>query len=218
MMLPINAIKWAHETITALLEMGFEMALDKAESWNWYNAHVDELIDLDVAFYRGETKICIMPEDPSMKWVLKTGFDGMAEDYCRLEAENYLAAINAECEEFFATTYFVGKREGHRFYLQEFAFNDEDEIDSSIFDYVESHTPIGDDDDEEHECRIYDEIDYMEDDDRLDALFLEEHGDDAMARLHSFIYEEGINDLHTGNFGTTGDGRRVIIDFSGYHG
>lgn len=184
-------------------------------------------------FYRGETKGCIVDFDRP-EWVIKVPFDrstnprcrknddGTSINYCALEAEKYARACAEGIEECFAATYEVGEINGVKFYLQEFANVDEDSTTDSFYEYASKQVEkyfCRDKEDEDSEDRfrseIWDFIYEMDDGERVMAVF---NNHKNVRKICNFIYDEGINDLHSANWGFTNDGREVIIDYSGYKG
>jgi hypothetical protein len=108
--------------------------------------------------------------------------------------------------EFFPQTFFLGRFDGRDYYIQERAECDEDAISSECYNQIcSSYEEDG------NECSpewVWDEVDGLDDDERVNLLF---HN----SELIDFLYEHEINDLHEGNFGRI-NGNFVIIDFSGY--
>lgn len=184
-------------------------------------------------FYRGETKGCIVDFN-RQEWVIKVPFDrstnprlrrnedGTSINYCALEAEKYARACAEGIEECFAAIYEVGEINGVKFYLQEFANVDEDSTTDSFYEYASEQVEkyfSRDEEDEDNERHFVDEIwdfiDDMDDEERVSAVF---NGHKNIRKIRNFIDDEEINDLHSGNWGFTNDGREVIIDYSGYRG
>ena len=184
-------------------------------------------------FYRGETKGCIVDFN-RQEWVIKVPFDystnpmrcknedGTSINYCALEAEKYARACAEGIEECFAATYEVGEINDVKFYLQEFANVDEDSTTDSFYEYASEQVERYFNRDEEDEgneelfrSEIWDFINDMDDQERVMAVF---NNHKNIRKICDFIYDEEINDLHSGNWGFTNDGREVIIDYSGYKG
>lgn len=227
----IHDINWAMDIVSELFFLGFEEALtyhrveySYGSGWEkglstWKSAHIDDLIDLDVVLNSGETKVCLIGECPDNRWVIKIGIDrspiGSSTNYCESEAENFQLARKAGVDDCFAATYKIGCIGSFPIFLQEFAAADEGEIESECYNYVSSNREaygldeIEDEDIEEEAWgRVYD----MGDEERVSAMF----GDND--RLADFLYSNGINDLHSGNFGISSTGAAKIIDYSGYFG
>ena len=184
-------------------------------------------------FYRGETKGCIVDFN-RQEWVIKVPFDystnpmrcknedGTPINYCALEAEKYAKACAEGIEECFAAIYEVGEIDGVKFYLQEFANVDEDSTTDSFYEYaseqVENYFNRDEEDEDNEELfrsEIWDFISDMDDQERVIAVF---NNHKNIRKICDFIEEEDINDLHSGNWGFTNDGREVIIDYSGFKG
>lgn len=137
-------------------------------------------------------------------------FCGEEFDYCEREYTNYLAAVDRGLEEFFPYTDFLGELNGLKLYIQERAVCDCEYVNSIWHESLrESYEGAFEDEDEDFiNSRIWDAVDDLEDDERLQMIY---HVED----LEDFINEYCINDLHEANFGFV-DERLVIIDFSGY--
>ena len=201
---------------------------------DWENAEGDYFrSNYGLHFYRGETKGCIVDFN-RQEWVIKVPFDrstnprlnrnedGTSINYCALEAEKYAKACAEGIEECFAAIYEVGEIVGVKFYLQEFANVDEDSTTDSFYEYASEQVEKyfnRDEEDEGNERHFIDEIwDFiyeMDDEERILAVF---NGHKNIRKIRNFINDEEINDLHSGNWGFTNDGREVIIDYSGYRG
>lgn len=164
----------------------------------------------------GETKICLL-SDELPNWVIKVGYTypGASvedRDYCSIEADNYERAVEEDVDEFFAAIYEIyevclpeeyGCNRNTVFYIQERAEPDEEKTSSTCHDFMCS-------------CCSCKDCDYCcdgDDYDRLESLFGKTG---RLDELFAFINEYDINDLHSGNFGYTFDGRIKIIDYSGY--
>ena len=244
----IADIEWATNIMNELFARGFYTALRYEERTyscggnhyyhlgfdDWEYAEGDYFrSNYGLHFYRGETKSCIVDFDRP-EWVIKVPFDrstnprcrknedGTDINYCALEAEKYARACAEGIEECFAATYEVGEINGVKFYLQEFANVDEDSTTDSFYEYASEQVEKYFDRDEEDERNeehfideIWDFINDMDDGERVMAVF---NNHKNVRKICNFIYDEGINDLHSANWGFTNDGREVIIDYSGYKG
>ena len=156
----------------------------------------------------GATKACIGHHD-LMDWVIKVGYkEQVACDYAALEYANYCLAEEAGLAFYFPKMIYLGEFSGVPFYLQQMAECYEDQVTSDWYErlrdsYEESEEEYNDND-------LWNEIDNMDDDDRVYLTF---HDNE----LVEFLRKHHINDLHEGNFGYIGD-RMVIVDFSGWRG
>jgi hypothetical protein len=156
----------------------------------------------------GATKACIGHYD-LVGWVIKVGYkDKVACDYAALEYANYCLAEEAGLEFYFPKMVYLGEFSGVPFYLQQMAECYEDQVTSDWYErlrdsYEESEEEYNDND-------LWNEIDSMDDDDRVYLTFHD-------YELVEFLRKHHINDLHEGNFGYIGD-RMVIVDFSGWRG
>lgn len=244
----ITDIKWATNIMNELFAHNFYTALCYEEKTyphrenryyklgfdDWAHAECDYFrSNYGLHFYRGETKGCIVDFN-RQEWVIKVPFDrstnprlnrnedGTSINYCALEAEKYARACAEGIEECFAAIYEVGEINGVKFYLQEFANVDEDSTTDSFYEYASEQVEKYFNRDEEDEGserhfidEIWDFINDMDDEERILAVF---NGHKNIRKIRNFINDEEINDLHSGNWGFTNDGREVIIDYSGYRG
>lgn len=244
----ITDIEWATNIMNELFAHNFYTALCYEEKTyphgenRYYKLGFDDWARVEgdyfrsnygLHFYRGETKGCIVDFN-RQEWVIKIPFDrstnprlnrnedGTSINYCALEAEKYAKACAEGIEECFAAIYEVGEISGVKFYLQEFANVDEDSTTDSFYEYASEQVEkyfCRDKEDEDNESHFIDEIwDFiyeMDDEERLLAVF---NGHKNIRKICNFISDEEINDLHSGNWGFTNDGREVIIDYSGYKG
>ena len=244
----ITDIEWATNIMNELFAHNFYTALRYEEKTyphgenRYYKLGFDDWAyaegnyfrsNYGLHFYRGETKGCIVDFN-RQEWVIKVPFDrstnprlhrnedGTPINYCALEAEKYAKACAEGIEECFAAIYEVGEINGVKFYLQEFANVDEDSTTDSFYEYASEQVEKyfnRDEEDEGNERHFVDEIwDFiyeMDDEERILAVF---NGRKDIRKICNFIDDEEINDLHSGNWGFTNDGREVIIDYSGYRG
>ena len=156
----------------------------------------------------GATKACISHTDLT-DWVIKVGYkEQVACNYATLEYNNYRLAEEAGLAVYFPVMIYLGEFAGVPFYLQQMAECYEDQITSDWYErlrdsYEESEEEYNDND-------LWNEIDNMDDDDRVYLTFRDNE-------LVEFLRKHHINDLHEGNFGYIGD-RMVIVDFSGWRG
>lgn len=165
----------------------------------------------NVDCYTGATRMCFIT-DELPGWVIKVNFKGIKFDYCKREAENYADALSKGLEGYFASTYKVYEcADGRVVTVQEEVVVDEEAITDSWYEYMRSHLDPEDYDSEEQmNDDVWDAIYDMDDYDRVEAIF----GGDR--KLHDFLYEHHINDLHDGNWGTSDYSGLVILDFAGY--
>lgn len=208
------------EYIDILVNYGFRNWEDDNGYWKWLSENEEELTKhYGFHFYDGCTKVVVVCDN--FGWVIKVDIrlnDYAAPyTYCEQEALNWIAALEANLEDYFAATYFVDIINGVEFFMQEYAENDEDRYDSRCYNYYYSKPYNPGEDWEEQEDRIQTYGDYnecMDDEDRLVALYGSER---ETYRLINFCFSNAINDLHLGNFGNVlSDGRLVIFDYSGF--
>lgn len=174
-----------------------------------------------ISFFCGASKLVIVDEESD--WVIKLSFDcsvdvdeGMESDYCKRELYNYEKACEEGVEKFFAEICMVGEVDGIEVYLQEKLKVDdgvEKDVDQIFRDYVysldESYYDDIEDEDERNAI-LTDDVYEMDEEERIEAIF----GFDE--RLITFIENNDINDLHSGNFGYRG-ADLVIMDYSGWN-
>lgn len=203
----INEIEIAKKIINGLIEHDFFDAIvcEDCENFGyWCDEHKNYIEKAHLELHCGETKGCII-SDELPNWVIKVGFiTEDTEDYCAIEADNFIDVVKKGLEEFFAAIYeicdiplpesFSFKRYV-TFFMQEKAEPDEEKTSSTCSEYT------GTDDNSDY--------------DRLESLF-EGYKNDDFEKLIEFIDDWHINDLHSGNFGYTKDGKVKIIDYSGY--
>lgn len=203
----INETEFAKKLIDDLLAHDFMKAIvgpyNDDGLYFWCRDNEEYCKENGIHVYRGETKACVV-SDNLPNWVIKVGFVWTScneedEDYCSdmnycaVEAENFGRAIDEELDEFFAAIYELCDREDVTFYIQERADPNEEKTSSTCEEYT------GTDDNDDY--------------DRLESLF---GRSGKLEELFAFIMDWKINDLHSGNFGYTTDGRAKIIDYSGY--
>lgn len=125
---------------------------------------------------------------------------GNGGDYCELEVDNYLKAQEFGVEEFFAKTECIGTLYG------------------TITVYAsERCVPYND---LEHECFIstWNNPFIKFGVPKLIAMDLEkQYSAESLSRLKTFLEDNDIYDLHSGNWGYGKDGKLKIIDYSNYY-
>lgn len=220
----INEIEKAKQIVNDLIKEDFFDAIiceDNDGFFGWCCDHKD-FLEGRLKVYCGETKACIVSDELS-NWVVKVGFnykvDSYADkvtDFCAIEARNFEHAVVEGLEEFFAASYKLCEltppekynfKDNISFFIQEKAVPDEEKTSSTCDSYMRSGRDSEEEDDEDYYDDDYD------DDDRLESLF---YGSKKYDELTAFIHEFDINDLHSGNFGYTSDGKVKIIDYSGF--
>lgn len=208
-MLSIQDREIAITIVNALVEYGLTDNLAQygehcTEDWFWDN----KLRHEGFSASGGATKICIWHED-LCGWVIKVGYtQGVKHDYATIEYNNYCKAEEAGFTQYFPETIYLGEFGGRAFYIQAECDCDEEQVTS---DWYERLRDGYDEDGEEYDpdC-LWDEVYNLDDDEKAFLMFR----DGAFCR---FLWENGIGDLHEGNFGYY-KGCAVIIDFSGFQG
>lgn len=222
-------INQAISTVRALFDLGFKDALsfhEKKRDWGinyelgwypWAADHEEDLEELDVELFKGETKAVIIDWNLN-GWVIKIALNRASNprlpetNYCEVEAENFAHAVEAGVDEFFAATYEVGELDGFKIFLQAAATIDEGETEEALYEFSSrAVSEWATESDAEDEAYSY--MDEMDDEDRILALM----GEETPESLMTFLSTYEINDLHSGNFGIINN-HWVIIDFSGYRG
>ena len=208
-MLSIQDREIAITIVKALVEYGLTDNLAQygkhcTEEWFWDN----ELRSYGFGASGGATKICIWHADLK-DWVIKVGYThGVKHDYATIEYNNYCKAEEAGFAQYFPETIYLGEFGGCAFYIQAECDCDEEQVTS---DWYERLRDGYEEDGEEVDCdRLWDEVYNLDDDEKAFLMF--QNGE-----LCRFLWENGIGDLHEGNFGYY-KGCAVIVDFSGFQG
>lgn len=237
-----KAIEKSMEKIKDLFAHDFKQAISYGPGWfskfnnktyydlglcDWLEKYDGWLNKQSFEIFRGETKICIVDEE-NEDWVFKIGFIrktnpkyveyNTADDYCKREANYYAEAQVVGLERYFAASFKVGECEGVEIFAQERTDNDEDLIKEYFVDYVKSsynYDRSAFESDEDYSQALEDDASDLEGEERIHAVFGES---EEIEELIEFIDDHEINDLHSGNWGKTKDGRIVMFDYSGYDG
>lgn len=208
-MLSIQDREIAITIVNALVEYGLTDHLAQCGEHGTENWFFDNnLINAQFRIGSGATKVCISHPDLA-NWVIKVGYtQGVKHDYATIEYNNYCKAEEAGFARYFPETIYLGEFGGRAFYVQAECDCDEDQVTS---DWYERLRDGYEEDGEEIDCdRLWDEVYNLDDDEKAFLMF--QNGE-----LCRFLWENGIGDLHEGNFGYY-NGCAVIIDFSGYMG
>lgn len=209
--------QFAINLINDLFEHDFANAINASEyeeetgvwhdfDWHcncWKREHKELLDKWGVTIANGASKVCLILDD-NYDWVIKMNIIDWEDDndYCKLEADNYLAAVDAGLQMYFAEERLLTSikydedEDPLNIYVQEYAESDYELIEEIFCKYAEE--AYGDPCEE-----VY------EDADRLEAVFDE-------PRLINFCFERHINDCHEYNYGRLENGEIVLIDYSGY--
>ena len=168
----------AKNLVDKMFSNNFMMAISEYDGlYLWKRENQTIINEEGLSFHTGATKICICSDNLD-KWVIKVSMTKI--DYCTIEYNNYLKAITAGVEDFFATTILLEKIENVLVYLQEKTQVDQDCISDRFVSWVRDTKGFTWSDDE-----IIAEADYLEDDERLEAVF----GADLTDELLNFIEE-----------------------------
>ena len=216
-------IEIAKKIVNDLIENEFLNAIitdDNCSLSCWSHDYKEYLERKGITVHCGETKACIISNELT-DWVIKVGFidsddeGGHTTDFCAIEEGNYRSAVDMDLDEFFAAIYELCSVTPDRsffidsnitFFIQEKAVPNEEKTSNTCDNYMKKYYSEG-----EGEEEWYPEGD---DYDRVGSLF---EGDERVDELIDFLDNWNINDLHSGNFGYTGDGKVKIIDYSGYY-
>lgn len=212
----------ALDIVKDLIPYGLHDALKGEEDNKEFFEDAKDYADKNgISFFHGASKLVIIDEESD--WVIKLSYDcsidvdeGMESDYCKRELYNYEKACEEGIDKFFAEIHMVGEVDGIEVYLQEKLKVDdgvEEDVDKIFRDYVYSldesyYDDIEDED--ERRALLADEVYEMDEGERIEAIFGFEE------RLITFIENNDINDLHSGNFGYRG-ADLVIMDYSGWN-
>lgn len=140
--------------------------------------------------------------------VIKIPFNYIKKDYCKIELENWKAAVDEKIDECFCPIWFVGDFHGVPIYAAILCNTNEDEhleIIREIY-YASGKT--------KEEFEDYLDNEYCDTEGGI-AFMRALLTNDIWEKFHAFCQKYHINDLHSGNVGLLGD-KPVLIDFSGY--
>lgn len=212
----------ALDTVRDLIPYGLhEVIKGEADNNEFFEDVKDYANKNGISFFHGASKLVIIDEESD--WVIKLSYDcsvdvdeGMESDYCKRELYNYEKACEEGVDKFFAEIHMIGEVDGIEVYLQEKLKVDdgvEEDVDKIFRDYAYSldesyYDEIEDDD--ERESILADDVYEMDEGERIEAIFGFEE------KLITFIEDNDINDLHSGNFGYRG-ADLVIMDYSGWN-
>lgn len=150
--------------------------------------------------------------DDLPNWVIKIPYSTKT-DFCKIETQVYELATKEGLEDNFAATYHVSTRGSMEFYIQEKVHCDCGRITDLLIEYFESvMDPEDYNSEEEYQSEVNDRANYgLTDIEAIQALF---YDPDPMIKF--LIYQNNINDFHSGNFGIRSDGKVILVDFSGF--
>lgn len=188
------------------------------EEWGLFEEFYSETPEY-ISIYEGATRRCFVLDGLGNldSWVIKVDLRHVRNSFNEREVENYHEAIKADLAMYFAATYKVYTCEDGRVVIaQERVTTNEEGITDSFYKYARTNLiNMNDYEDEDHlNDEIWDVIYDMDDYDRVEALF---GGDSRIRKLHNFLREHNINDLHEGNWGESDYNGMVMIDFAGYY-
>lgn len=174
----------------------------------WIEADGYDEIGGYIDIFAGATKLVIL--DTRLDWVLKIPFRDKKMDYCAREVEIYHKAIEAEVEECFASCHFLMDYEGVPCYIMEKVECDTDAVESDFVTRSSENGCIDMDEDE-----FFEYVGSLDGSEMVDELFGFYYDAETLEKVSTFIQDNNINDVHTGNVGYRGD-QLVMVDYSGY--
>lgn len=209
------------ELVEDLIGHGLRGAITRYDGhhnfYRWQENYKNYLHRIHCETFCGVTRTVFVFDD--LDWVIKINFiNPLMDDYNYLEYSHFQSAIKAGLEKYFAAMWYVDEIDGICIYAQEKVNVDEDSVSSSFFEYTlenyynqASKNEDGEWTEDQVNEAAWDESYTLENEDRIYAMIT-----DGMANeLISFIQENDINDLHSGNWGYRGD-EPVLIDYAGY--
>ncbi len=169
----------------------------------------------------GATK-AVLWED-TLPYVIKIPLElYMERDYCKREVKNYKLAQNCpQIIKCFAWCDFLFYYYDMPIYIMEKADCDEDEIYSNAFETAlsescEDNNVERDGPDYDDYCETFsDEWEWMDGTEQVGYLYYKQWGIETATLFEEFCDENGINDLHSANWGYI-NGRLVVVDYSGF--
>lgn len=150
---------------------------------------------------------------PNSNYVFKIQYDTSDEvDYCRNECFVYHRAVERGCEEYFAWIDCLGEYGSALVYVMEKVEVNEDRNSEDSYTYHARKWEEGREDREDDED---DEFDGEYDDHEGMIEFAIAHNGGNMEEAAVLIWDLGVNDLHSANWGYRGD-VLVAVDYGGY--
>lgn len=197
---------------------------DVEEFCTWIDNNLEEGSLSSVFGSSGATKAVLYNDLP---YVIKIPLmkDNESLNYCAIEYENYLAAIEIpEIADCFAWMDFLFEYKGLPIYIMEKVECNEWEISDKAYaaSFEWACAEEGIDKGSEKYDKFCDEFSSSyynwEVDAQIDCLLEKEWGFKSIKAFNDFCWEHDINDRHMGNWGYRKNGCIVIIDYSGYFG
>lgn len=222
------------QQITIILEALKDCFFDNLTEETYYEdilKHCDQSVFCIDDCNSGATKLVLIPRE--YEFVIKIPFFGEDWDatlekyikfsganepegwnYCEVENILYSKAEAEEVEEYFLETRCIGYVKGYPIYAQElastldelrkdFAFRNREATEAAKKDKAKIRSF----------CRRNNtycfNVTWIKD-------FIEFYGEEAWIKLHNFIYDYNVCDLHSANIGYNTMGAPVIMDYAGY--
>ena len=177
------------------------------ERYSMVSLHTPDVRKVEVS--SGCTRVVISL--PNSDYVFKIQFDTSDRvDYCRNECFVYSKAVEHECEEFFAWIACIGTYGQAVVYaMEKVEVNEDRNSDDSYTYHANRWHEEHEDEDEDDMC-----IDDYDDHDGMIEYAIAHNGP-RMEIAEQLIYDLGVNDLHSANWGYRGD-VLVAVDYGGY--
>ena len=185
---------------------------DYHEYYKWkdrYWAEYNKGNMYSISFGAGCTRLVILPENSN--YVFKIQYDTSDEvDFCRNERYVYSQAVERGCEEFFAWIDCIGRYGSVLVYAMEKVEVNEDRNSDDSYTYHANRWH------EDHEGEDEDEMCIDDYDDHEGMIeYAIAHNGPRMEIAEQLIYDLGVNDLHSANWGYRGE-VLVAVDYGGY--
>ena len=175
--------------------------------WNLYN---DNEKVSRINFNSGCTRVVLTSDDSN--YVFKIQYDHSDEiDFCRNECYVYEKAVEHHCEEYFAWIGCLGVYGDALVYAMEKVEVNEDRNSEDSYTYHARKWEEDRDEDSDDD----DEFDGEYDDHEGMIEFAIAHNGGNMEEAANLIWDLGVNDLHSANWGYRGD-VLVAVDYGGY--
>lgn len=194
----------------------FLSKLDKNKSIAPQSIVFSDFSNENYRIYHGVSKIVLVPKNRGARYVIKMPIYEMNKrfiDWCEKEAQAYCQAAELGMEKFFAETFFFTDTKKGPVYLQERTIpNYYRDSDSEWYEPYHDFTKLNKDllsraEEEEFCIQLLDDL-------------LGYYSNQEVEKLLAFCQEEGINDLHSGNYGYKrgiGIDIPIIFDYSGIY-
>lgn len=198
------------EKIEQVIDSLVNLGITKAKNTQTFFIDRDfSLSELGMSYRFGATKTVVFSDNVA-NWVIKVARVAAEDHYCKTETEVFQYAHDKGLQDFFAPSYFFKNVDNMNFYIQAKAECWEDCFSDMFFDSAaRMYDKMDFEDEEDYYDAVNDAANDMSDEDRLMVVF-------CNPALVKFLLEEmDTNDYHEGNFGSIG-GNMVLVDYSGF--